>query len=158
MKISQKKLQKIIEEEIDILRDEMLLNEQSTESMLQNPYLFPAGAGLEYLDRKTGGFSRFPGTPVTQRPQRPNVGGSCAAQGRMDNPNYNPNDPNSPRCLDRASEPDILPGEGEVRVKRGQGYYHLARTLGLNPRDKEIRGVLRQLVSERSPNFLHHMS
>ena len=147
IKISRKKLQKIIEEEIDILRDEMILNEASTESMLQNPLVSLTGAGLEYLDRKTGGFSRLPGTPVAQRPQRPNLGGYVNCNQGDGPPDIRP----VGTCPQDQPKPDILPGEGEVRVKSGQGYYHLARTLGLNPRDKEIRGVLRQLVAEKSP-------
>lgn len=38
---------------------------------------------------------------------------------------------------------------GQVRVKRGQGYWHLAKALGLDPRDRKIRGALRQAVTER---------
>ena len=36
--------------------------------------------------------------------------------------------------------------QGPVRIRAGQGYFHLARALGANPRDKKLRAKLRDAV------------
>ncbi len=136
MKISQKKIQKIIEEEIDILRDEMILNE----------FVDPFGIADEdpAADRRRAAKEAERAAREADRIRNPQD-----AYGNIPQPPQDPDMEGNTYVPDGSES--VLPGEGEVRVKRGQGYYHLARTLGLDPRDRKIRGVLRQLVAEKSP-------
>ena len=172
-KISKNKIKKIISEEIEILRDERLLSELDASDYLdytppgmaynpsrkagsligdkpwyRNPVINPVGAGLEYMDRKTGGGTRWPwqDAPQQQKPG-PDLGGYVNCNSGDGPPDIRP----AGTCPQDQQKPDILPGEGEVKIKRGQGYYNLAKNLGLDPRNKETRGILRQLVSEKSP-------
>ena len=76
----------------------------------------------------TGGSGEFKGKPGTMKP-------SAAPQGPIELPGMTV---------------PAVPRGGGVTIERGQGYWHLAKKLGLDPRNKEIRGALRTAVAEKS--------
>ncbi len=128
MKISKKTIKKIISEELENVRDEMLLNE----------FIDPFGIADEdpAADRERAEEEAERAAREADRIKNPqNVYGNIPYARRT-----------GPRTPPRRSRPTPA---GQVRVKKGQGYWHLAKALGFNPRDRKIRGALRQAVTEK---------